>query len=93
MSKVLTPSPRCRRAAAVSQDRLNVPSFKSSNFFPQDHSFFKVTAEEKVELLKRGRHRDVHDSSSVNSDFFAGFALIIFSSPFFVCVAALGLQL
>lgn len=52
MSKVLTPSPRCRRAAAVSQDRLNVPSFKSSHFFPQDHSFLRSLLKKRLSCWK-----------------------------------------
>lgn len=52
MSKVLTPSPCCHRAAAASQDRLNVPSFKSSHFFPQDHSFLRSLPKKRLSCWK-----------------------------------------
>lgn len=39
-------------AAAVSQDRLNVPLFKSSHFFPQDHSSPRSLAKKRLSCWK-----------------------------------------
>lgn len=83
MSKVLTSSPRRGRAAAASQDRLNVPSFKSSHFPPKT-ILFSGHCRRKGWVVEKGAALwPFRDSSIVNSDFFAGFSLVIFSSPFF----------
>lgn len=84
MSKVLTSSPRRGRAAAASQDRLNVPSFKSSHFPPKT-ILFSGHCRRKGWVVEKGAALwPFRDSSIVNSDFFAGFSLVIFSSPFFL---------
>lgn len=69
------------------------PHLRAATFFPKTILFWGHCWRKGWVVEKGTAPWPFHDSSSVNSDFFAGFALILFSSPFFVCVAALGLRL
>lgn len=90
MSKVLTPSPCCHRAAAASQDRLNVPSFKSSHFFPQDHSFLRSPLKKRLSCWKGDSTLTFPWFLHCQQWFLFWLCSYIFSSPFVCLYCSIG---